>query len=166
MQERLINPVRQFTPALLREIGLRPTRQRRLLANLLFGDGDRHITAEAVFTEVKTLGHKMSLATIYNNLRVFQSVGLLREIVVDSGKVFFDTNTSYHHHYLIEDDNTLIDIPEERIAVAYTHVLPAGFQVQRVDVVIRTRAGRCLGCSRLADCLSAAEAEVTCTPQR
>lgn len=164
MQERSLDQVTQFSTARLREVGLRPTRQRRLLANVLFGSGDRHVTAEAVFAEVKTLGQKMSLATIYNNLRTFQNAGLLREIAADGGKVFFDTNTSYHHHYLIEDDNTLVDIPEGSIAVACSHILPAGFEIQRVDVVIRTRAGRCHGCRRLAECLSAAGAEVRCTP--
>ncbi|MCV9947652.1 iron response transcriptional regulator IrrA [Rhizobium sp. BT-175] len=155
----------QFSPAHLRSIGLRPTRQRQLLATLLFGKGDRHITAEAIFEEAKSLGHQISLATIYNNLKIFQNAGLLREILIGGGKVFFDTNTSSHHHYLVEDDNSLIDIPEGSIAVACSHSLPAGFQVMRVDVVIRARAGRCLGCSRLAECISANSAEATCAPE-
>lgn len=165
MQESATARFTQFSPGHLRAIGLRPTRQRQLLATLLFEKGDRHITAETIYEEAKALGHQISLATIYNNLKTFQNVGLIREILIGGGKVFFDTNTSSHHHYLVEDDNTLIDIPEGSIAVACSHALPAGFEVMRVDVVIRARAGRCLGCSRLAECLSASNGEATCIPE-
>lgn len=163
MQESATTGLTQFSPGHLRSMGLRPTRQRQLLATLLFGKGDRHISAETIFEEAKALGHRISLATIYNNLKKFKNAGLIREVLVGGGKVFFDTNTSSHYHYLVEDDDTLIDIPEGSIAVSCSHTLPAGFQVIGVDVVIRARAGRCLGCSRLADCLSISSDEATCT---
>ncbi|BCH67471.1 hypothetical protein RvVAT039_pl03040 (plasmid) [Agrobacterium vitis] len=118
-----------------------------------------------IFEEAKALGHQISLATIYNNLKTFQNIGLIREIAAGGGRVFFDTNTSSHYHYLVEDDNTLIDIPADSVAVTCSHKLPAGFQVMGIDVVIRARAGRCHGCSNLADCLSANSSEATCTPK-
>src|SRR5258708_3884728 len=86
----------------LRAVGLRPTRQRLALARLLFGRGDRHVTAEALFTEAKQHRVNLSLATVYNALHDFTAKGLLREIVLDSNRSCFDTNTGDHHHFYYE----------------------------------------------------------------
>ncbi len=121
--------------------GLRPTRQRVALAELLFSKGDRHVTAEKLFDEATTAQMSVSLATVYNTLHQFTAAGLLREIAVDGARVYFDTNTSEHHHFLLEDGEELLDIAGS-IAVANLPAPPAGLKVARVDVVVRlTRDG-------------------------
>ena len=134
--------------------GLRPTRQRILLTSLLFGKCDRHVTAESLFHEASRREAKISLATVYNTLRQFQRIGLLREITVGGGRVYYDTNTSSHYHFLIEDTNDLIDIPASNIVVEFMRKLPPGVEIMHVDVVIRMRAGSCFGCGRLIDCVA------------
>jgi Fur family iron response transcriptional regulator len=116
--------------------GLRPTRQRVALAELLFSKGDRHVTAEKLFDEATTAQMPVSLATVYNTLHQFTAAGLLREIAVDGARVYFDTNTSEHHHFLLEDGEELLDIAGA-VAVANIPAPPAGLKVARVDVVVR-----------------------------
>ena len=87
-------------PARLIAAGLRPTRQRVALGELLFGRGDRHVTAERLFEEATAARLSVSLATVYNTLHQFTAAGILREIAVDGARVYFDTNTSDHHHFL------------------------------------------------------------------
>ncbi|HEX3943363.1 MAG TPA: Fur family transcriptional regulator [Rhizomicrobium sp.] len=122
----------------LRGAGLRPTRQRAALAELL-GSGHRHVSAESLHQEAQKAGVPVSLATIYNTLHQFTEAGLLREIVVGSGCSYFDTNTGDHQHFYCEDDGELIDIPGETIAVAGVPSPPKGTAIDRVDVVIRVR---------------------------
>src|SRR5256885_12773150 len=88
--------------SMLRDVGLRPTRQRVALAWILFGKGDRHITAEMLFEEASKAKVPLSLATVYNTLHQFTDLGLLRQVAVDGSKTYFDTNTSRHHHFFIE----------------------------------------------------------------
>ncbi len=123
----------------LRAVGLRPTRQRVELASLLFRTGDRHVTAESLHDEVSGLGLKISLATVYNTLHQFTHAGLLRQVVVDAARGYFDTNTGDHQHFFLEEEGTLIDIPGEDIQVAGVPQPPAGLTVDRVDVVVRVR---------------------------
>src|SRR5262245_16199108 len=80
--------------AMLREVGLRPTRQRMALGWILFGKGDRHITAEMLYEEASKAKVPVSLATVYNTLHQFTDVGLLRQVAVDGSKTYFDTNVS------------------------------------------------------------------------
>src|SRR5262245_10510321 len=94
----------------LRTAGLRPTRQRMALAQLLFTDKDRHVTAETLHGEAVAAGESVSLATVYNTLHQFTEAGLLRQVVVDGSRTYFDTNTGDHHHFYREDDGLLIDI--------------------------------------------------------
>ncbi|HEX9702481.1 MAG TPA: Fur family transcriptional regulator [Rhodospirillales bacterium] len=130
---------RPFTQALdrLRSVGLRPTRQRLALARLLFESGDRHITAEMLHAEAQGASIRVSLATVYNTLHQFTAAGLLREIVVDSQRSYFDTNMSDHHHFFFESSSELEDIPGEKVVVAQLPEPPAGKRVKRVDVVVR-----------------------------
>jgi len=122
----------------LRAARLRPTRQRIALAELLFDHGmDRHITAEALHEEAMRSGSRVSLATVYNTLHQFTDAGLLRQIVVDSGKTYFDTNTSNHHHFLDGRSGTLTDIDEQEVTLTNLPQAPAGRRIARVDVVIR-----------------------------
>jgi len=127
----------------LRAAGLRPTRQREELAHLLFRDGDRHVTAEVLHREAALEGIQVSLATVYNTLHQFTGVGLLREVVVDSGRAYFDTNTGAHHHFFNTASQELTDIPADSVEVGALPNPPKGTAVEGVDVVIRVSpAGR------------------------
>jgi Fur family iron response transcriptional regulator len=130
---------RPFTNALelLRAARLRPTRQRLALARLLFERGDRHVTAEQLHGEALAASVPVSLATIYNTLHQFIEAGLLREVVVSSGRSYFDTNVNDHHHFFYEDSGRLLDIPAERIEVTGLPAPPKGASIRRVDVIIR-----------------------------
>ena len=125
--------------AMLRQVGLRPTRQRMALGWLLFGKGDRHLTAEALYEEATRAKVPVSLATIYNTLHQFTEVGLLRQVAVDGSKAYFDTNVTAHHHFFIEGADELLDIPGADVIVGETPVPPEGYQIERVDVVVRLR---------------------------
>lgn len=122
----------------LRAAGLRPTRQRVALAQLL-GAAHRHVSAESLHREAEKAGMPVALATIYNTLHQFTEAGLLREVVIGSGRSYFDTNTGDHQHFYCEDDGTLIDIEGDAIAVAGVPTPPKGLAVDRVDVVVRVR---------------------------
>jgi Fur family iron response transcriptional regulator len=123
------------------DAGLRPTRQRLALGELLFHGHDRHVTAERLFDEAVAARLSVSLATVYNTLHQFTAAGLLREIAVDGARVYFDTNVSDHHHFLVEDDGELYDIPGSNVAVANLPAAPEGLRIDRVDVVVRLRRG-------------------------
>lgn len=120
--------------------GLRPTKQRLALADLLVGDGNhRHVTAESLFAAVRENGESVSLATVYNTLRAFCDVGLLQEVTVDGSKSYFDTNTHDHPHFFWEDDNRLSDAPADELEIRRLPEAPAGAEIASVDVVIRLR---------------------------
>jgi len=123
----------------LREVGLRPTRQRVELASVLFKGEDRHVTAESLYDEASGLGLRISLATVYNTLHQFTHAGLLRQVIVDAARGYFDTNTGDHQHFFLEDEGALIDIPGDQITVAGVPAPPAGLVVDRVDVVVRVK---------------------------
>ena len=121
----------------LRHAGLRPTRQRCALATLLFGQGDRHVSAEALHEEAAQAGVRVSLATIYNALRQFQQAGLLRELAIDGQRSYFDTNTSNHNHFYIEHRGQLVDIPGDSVRVDGLPEPPEGMRISHIDVVVR-----------------------------
>lgn len=121
----------------LRSVGLRPTRQRLALAKLLFDNGDRHVSAEQLHSEALSHDIRVSLATVYNALHQFTDAGLLREIVVEPGRSYFDTNTSTHHHFYFETSGRLEDIPGEEVRLEKLPQAPAGYQIKRVDVIVR-----------------------------
>lgn len=130
---------RPFTNVLdqLKAAGLRPTRQRLALAKLLFEGGHRHVTAELLHGEAEAHRIRVSLATVYNTLHQFTDAGLLREVVVEPGRSYFDTNRHDHHHFFNESSGELTDIPGEEVALARLPSVPPGRRVTRVDVVIR-----------------------------
>ena len=132
---------RPFGPALdrLRSAGLRPTRQRLALARLLFDGGDRHVTAEQLHAEAVAAKVRVSLATVYNTLHQFTSLGMLREVVVEPARSYFDTNTSDHHHFFNERNGQLADIPGDQVQLSRLPSPPAGTTVARVDVIVRIR---------------------------
>ncbi len=128
----------------LQQAGLRKTAPRLALAYLLFG-GKRtpqacHITAEALYDKALAAQVKVSLATIYNTLNQFCQAGLLRAVVVEHGRSYFDTNLQAHHHFYVEGEQRLIDVPERDVSVARLPHAPKGYDVDSVDVVIRLNA--------------------------
>ena len=125
--------------AMLRQVGLRPTRQRMALGWILFGKGDRHLTAEMLYEEATRAKVPVSLATIYNTLHQFTEVGLLRQVAVDGSKAYFDTNVTAHHHFFVEGEDEVFDIPDAEVTVGKTPTPPEGFEIARVDVVVRLR---------------------------
>lgn len=130
---------RPYSQALqrLQQADLRPTRQRLALGRLLFDGGDRHVTAEQLHAEAMAARVSVSLATVYNTLNQFTRAGLLREVVVEPGRSYFDTNTDEHHHFFHEKTGQLTDIAGAAVTVADLPEPPPGARVARVDVVIR-----------------------------
>src|SRR6266700_1443152 len=125
----------------LREAGLRPTRQRLALAKLLLENGDRHVTAEQLHGEALVASIRVSLATVYNTLHQFTAAGLLREVVVEPGRSYFDTNIAEHHHFFCEAIALLQDIPAEDLTVIGLPLPPSGTEIGRVEVIVRVHPG-------------------------
>ena len=121
----------------MQQAKLRPTRQRLALGRLLFDGGDRHVTAEQLHAEAMAARVSVSLATVYNTLNQFTQAGLLREVVVEPGRSYFDTNTDEHHHFFHETSGQLRDIPGAALTVVGLPEPPSGARVARVDVVVR-----------------------------
>ena len=120
--------------------GLRPTRQRAILAHRLIGDGqNRHVTAESLFASSNDQEVKVSLATVYNTLRAFCDAGLMREITVDGAKSYFDTNMTDHPHFYWEDTFELVDAPADQLKISVLPKAPAGAEITKVDVIVRLR---------------------------
>lgn len=133
-------PARMRAVAWLASAGLRPTRQRLALAELLVGDGrNRHVTAESLHEAARKGQAPVSLATVYNTLRAFCDAGLMHEVTVDGTRSYFDTRTDDHPHYYWEEDGQLTDAPNDAVKLAGLPLLPEGAELERVDVVIRLR---------------------------
>ena len=126
----------------VRRAGLRPTRQRMALADLIFAKGDRHISAEDLHEEALAARVPVSLATIYNCLHQFTQAGLLRILAVEGARTYFDTNISDHHHFFVEGENRVVDIASGPVQVVNLPAPPAGMEIANVDVVIRLRPMR------------------------
>ena len=122
---------------LLRSAGLRPTRQRLALTKLLFDGEHRHVTAEMLHGEALAAGVSVSLATVYNSLNQFNKAGLLREIVVEVGRSYFDTNILPHHHIFNEDTRELTDIAANQIHLTGLPEIVDGQKINRIDVILR-----------------------------
>ncbi|MCZ2203406.1 iron response transcriptional regulator IrrA [Bartonella sp. A05] len=127
----------------LRQNGLRLTRQRLELANMIFSQGNRHIAAEELYEEAIQSGVPVSLATVYNTLHQFTDAGLLRIIAVEGSKTWFDTNTSDHYHFYIEGENRILDIPynlDEFPIIENLPQPPEGMEISHVDLIIRVKS--------------------------
>lgn len=123
----------------VRDVGLRPTRQRVALAHLLFAKGDRHLAAEELHEEALEAGVAVSLATVYNTLHQFTEAGLLRILAIEGARTYFDTNTSDHHHFFIEGENKVMDIDTGTVTVNNLPEPPEGMEIANVDIVVRLR---------------------------
>ena len=134
------NPMSAYNGAIktLEKNGIRATKQRRVLAKLIFDKGKRHISAENLFDEVKRDERKISMATVYNTLKQFTSLGLIREIVVDQNKSLYCNNNQSHYHLYIEDEGKVIDIPTKNIDLDIPSI-PACLQLHDIDVIVRIR---------------------------
>ena len=125
----------------LRHAGLRPTRQRIQLSSILFAKGHRHLSAEDLHAEAERAGVHVSLATVYNALHKFTRAGLLREVAIDSGRAYFDTNVSDHHHFFVEGEGQLIDLIGD-IGIQNLPEPPEGTEITAVELVVRVRRRR------------------------
>ncbi len=125
--------------SLLERYGLRATQQRLGLARLLFGKGDRHLTADALACEARAARMPASLATVYNVLNLFAAVGLVRSLAIDGSKTIFDTNTSDHSHFYFEDTGAVCDIGPGCIKIGDDIEPPEGYEIAKIDVVVRLR---------------------------
>ena len=133
--------VRPYTHAVqrLNTAGLRPTRQRLALVRLLFEGGNRHITAEQLHREATESGIKVSLATVYNSLNQFTAAGLLREVAVETGRSYFDTNTTEHFHFFNDDTGELHDIPGGSVALSGLPAAPKDTEIDSIDIIVHVR---------------------------
>ena len=127
---------------MLQAAGLRPTRQRMALGWLLFGKGARHLTAEMLYEEATLAKVPVSLATVYNTLNQLTDSGLLRQVSVDGTKTYFDTNVSAHHHFYLEHNHELVDIHDSNMMLSKMPDVPEGYEISRVDMVVRLRKKR------------------------
>ena len=124
----------------LRTVGLRLTRPRLALAQLLFDGDDRHVTADQLFVEASAASIPVSLATVYNVLNQFTAAGLLREVVVEPGRSYFDTNIDDHHHFFCATSGALQDIAGQDVTVSGIPLPPSGTEISCIEVIVRVRA--------------------------
>src|SRR3954454_21420891 len=125
--------------SMLRKVGLPPPRQRMALGWILFGKGDRHLTAEMLYEEASRAKVPVSLATVYNTLHQFTEVDFLRQVARYVSKTYCDTNVSDHLHFFVEGENALVDIPNAEVMLDRMPHAPPGYEVARIDVVVRLR---------------------------
>lgn len=123
----------------LRGVKLRPTRQRIALARILFNDLGQHVTAEMLFAKAKSIKLPISLGTVYNTLHQFSDAGLLSKVNTNGSRIYFDTNTTPHHHFVTEQTGELFDIPQDSISVSCLQEAPAGTEIERVDVIVHIK---------------------------
>ncbi len=132
------NPV--DVAAVLRQHGIQPTSQRLLITRLLF-ERCTHLSAEEVFRLVNASDRHVSKATVYNTLGLLTEKGVIREVIADPTRVFYDPNTAAHHHFY-DETGELRDIDADEIQVAKLPPLPEGADLERVDVIVRLRHGK------------------------
>lgn len=128
--------------SLIEQHGIMPTTQRVQLAEILF-ERRQHMAADQLLLEANRKGYRVSKATVYNTLGLFARKGLVREVVVDPTRVYYDSNTAHHHHFYNEDTGALLDIPVEKLRVMDLPELPEGTELSGVDVVVRVRGQEC-----------------------
>ena len=123
----------------LRKAGLRPTKQRMIIANILLNGINRHFTAENLQNEINSSGNSMSIATIYNCLKKFRNCGLIKQVESSKDTAIFDTNIDQHHHFLDEETGQLIDIENEEINLFKLPEIPKGYMNSGVEVLIKLK---------------------------
>lgn len=125
----------------LRRYGVKPTAPRLQIAGILF-ERPAHLSAEDIYKQVAASDRSVAKATVYNTLGLFVERGLVREVLVDSSRVFYDSNTCPHHHLYDVSTGRLTDIPASDIEIRAVPELPAGLSLEAVDVVVRVRSDK------------------------
>ena len=124
----------------LYKAGLRPTKQRVELANLLVGDQNhRHVTAEELFEKAKANKISVSLATVYNTLHTFSDAGLINKVIVDGARCYFDTRLDNHSHFYWEESGKLTDAPGNFLEIKNLPEPPINSEITNVDIIIRLK---------------------------
>lgn len=123
----------------LRSAGLRPTKQRLIIADILLDGPNRHFTAEDLQDEICASGNYMSIGTVYNCLKRFKNSGLIKQVEYSKDTAVFDTNTAFHHHFLNEETGELIDIENDKVILGKLPEIPSGFLNSGVDIIIKLK---------------------------
>ncbi|MFH1044304.1 MAG: Fur family transcriptional regulator [Pseudomonadota bacterium] len=131
---------RESVSDLLRAHGITPTHQRLEIAQVLF-DKRWHPSADQILAAVNVRYAETSKATVYNTLKLFLEKGLVRELIVDPSKVFYDSNTNVHHHFYDVASGEITDIPAAGVRIDGLPPLPAGMVAAGIDLIVRTRPG-------------------------
>ena len=126
---------------LMQRYGISPTQQRRQIAEILFARS-QHVSADQVLERVNQDGNVVSKATVYNTLGLFARKGLIREVIVDPSRVFYDSNPAPHHHFFNVDTGQLEDIEMQQLFLQNLPTPPAGTELERVDIIVRVRSGK------------------------
>lgn len=129
---------RQIVSELLQGHGIIPTHQRVEIA-LLMLEGNQHLSADQVLARVNQGGTAVSKATVYNTLGLFADRGIIRQVIVDPTKVFYDSNATPHYHFYNVDEGTLIDFDANDLPISTTPLPPAGTIAESIEVIVRIR---------------------------
>lgn len=129
---------RQKVSDLLLQHGIAPTLQRVEIA-LVMLDGFQHLSADQVLARVNDNGAAVSKATVYNNLGLFAERGIIRMVIVDPTRVFYDSNTAPHYHFYNVDDGILTDFSTDMLRISDIPEVPDGTMADGIDVIVRVR---------------------------
>ena len=123
----------------LRNSGLRPTRQRIKICEILFNsDKTFHFTVKELAKMIENQANiKVSLATVYNTVHAFNEKGYLKEIAINSTKSYFDTNTSHHHHFFDLSENKLIDLDHQEVEPIQIKKSIPGKKIKSVEILVK-----------------------------
>ena len=124
----------------LRGVGLRPTEQRIAILELLFENENVHVSAALVNEKLIRKNKHISLATIYNSLNEFEKKGILKKVLVDKEKMWFDTNLEHHHHFYDEEKDLLTDISEKEITFSKFPKLPQGKSIKSLNIIVKVKS--------------------------
>lgn len=139
LTDDLLTMTGQSVSDLLCEKGISPTRQRVKIAQVLL-EKHQHLSADQLLARISEQdGFELSRATVYNTLRLFADHGLIREVVVDPQRIFFDSNIESHHHYFDVEHSELSDIPADSLQVTGLPALPEGVVHEDIEVIVRIR---------------------------
>ena len=120
----------------LKKFGIKITKQRMEIASILFDGEFKHFSADDLYNLTEKKNLQISLATIYNTLKEFSNLGLIKEIIIDPNRIWYDTCVKNHYHFYNSATNKLIDIPEAQIKVSKLPSIPKGHKIEQMNVVI------------------------------
>lgn len=132
---------REAIAAVLREQGIAPTHQRIEIAHVVF-ERQRHLSADQILALVNARHAEASKATVYNTLKLLLDKKLVRELIVDPSKIFYDPNTGPHHHFYDVESGEVTDFPAEGVRIEGLPALPEGAVADGIDIVVRVRSAR------------------------